>query len=55
MGGRDWIAGELQTPARKWVQQESTILGWVGPATEEEQSMEKQGTWMKICQKGEVE
>ena len=48
MGGRDWIAGESQTPGWNWEQQEECIEGLTGPATEEEQSMEEQGTWMKI-------
>ena len=43
MGGRDWIAGESQTPDWNWEQQESTMLGRVGPATEEVQSIEEQG------------
>ena len=48
MAGRDWIAGESQTPGWNWEQQESIMLGLDGPATEKEQSMEEQGTWMKI-------
>jgi len=43
MAGRDWIAGESQTPDWNWEQQESTMLGRVGPATEEVQSIEEQG------------
>ena len=48
MGGRVLSAGELQTPDWNWEQQESIMLGLDGPATEEVQSMEEQGTWMKI-------
>ena len=39
------MAGESQTPGWKWEQQESTMLGRVGPATEEVQSMEEQVIW----------
>ena len=37
------MAGESQTPDWNWEQQESTMLGRVGPATEEVQSIEEQG------------
>ena len=39
------MAGESQTPDWNWEQQESTMLGRVGPATEEVQSIEEQGIW----------
>ena len=45
MVGRDRRAGELQTPVWNWEQKESNMLGLVGPATEEVQSMEEQDTW----------
>ena len=41
------MAGESQTPDWNWEQQESTMLGRVGPATEEVQSIEEQGTWYR--------
>ena len=44
MGGSVWIGGESQTPGWNWEQQESTMLGRVGPATEEVQSTEAQDT-----------
>ena len=44
MGGSVWIGGESQTPGWNWKQQESTMLGRVGPETEEVQSIEEQGT-----------
>ena len=41
---------ESQTPGWNWEQQESTMLGRVGPATEEVQSMEEQDTlYRKFC------
>ena len=44
MVGRDRRAGELQTPDWNWEQEESNMLGLVGPATEEVQSTEEQDT-----------
>ena len=48
MGGRVWIAGELQRPAWNWEQQEEGIGGLTGPATEEVQSMVEQGIWKRV-------
>ena len=45
MGGSVWIGGESQTPGSKWEQQESTMFGRVGPATDEVQSIEEQDIW----------
>ena len=45
MGESVWIGGESQTPGWNWEQQESTMLGRLGPTTEEEQSIEEQDTW----------
>ena len=37
----------LQTPDWNWEQQESTMLGFFGPTTDEVQSIEEQDIWKR--------